>query len=126
MWTVDGKDGWQIEKHVVSKTCTDFNDSFSKGGEIKLTHYQNDWAVAQGPRKSLAADFSEHGSSMFFRPICDCGKTADAHLPIIFSIQETRSWNVPELQLPGLCVMVAKLGSPRWWFRISFSKLSDL
>ena len=51
---------------------------------------------------------------------------AHAHLPIIFSIQEMRSWNVPELQLPGLCVMVAKLGSPRWWFRISFSKLSDL
>ena len=32
-------------------------------------------------------------------PVC-----AHAHLPVIFSVQETRSWNVPELKLPGhLC-----------------------
>ena len=44
---------------------------------------------------------------MFFCHVCDCGKLltlvcrAHAHLPVIFSIQETRSWDVPNLELLG-------------------------
>ena len=35
---------------------------------------------------------------------------AHAHVPVIFSCQETRSWNVPELQLPGYVLYGCKLG----------------
>ena len=52
---------------------------------------------------------------------------AHAHLPVIFSYQERRSWEVADLEsLGSMCVVVATLGSPRWWLRISFFKLRDL
>ena len=38
-------------------------------------------------------------------PVC-----AHARLPVIFSLQETRSWNVLELQLPGYVCYGSKLG----------------
>ena len=47
-----------------------------------------------------------------------------ARVPVLFSIQETRSWDVPNLELPGyVCVMVTNLGSPRCWFRNSYATL---
>ena len=53
---------------------------------------------------------------MFFCHICDCGKSSDtclrahAHLLVIFSIQEARSWNLPELKLVGHVCYGSKMG----------------
>ena len=48
-----------------------------------------------------------------------------ARVPVIFSIQETKSWDVPNLTLLDMCVMVASLGSQRCGFRSSFSQSRD-
>ena len=44
-----------------------------------------------------------------------------------FSLQETRSWDVPNWKLLGyVCVVAATSGSPLWWFRIGFSKKKEI
>ena len=44
------------------------------------------------------------------------------HVLVMFSVQETRSCDVLNLELP-VCVMVSNLGSQRFWFRNSFAQL---
>ena len=60
---------------------------------------------------------------MFFCHICDCGKTTDTCLRSSSLFRKRDPGMCLNWSYLGMCVMVANLGSPRWWFRISFSKL---
>ena len=120
-------EGWQINKDVVSKVCTDFDDVlFWNSCEVRMSLSQNEQDGVQRPGWSLAADFSECQLSNFCRHICDCGKLLKHACARICLYSLLCKRQDPGTGLTWIClvmfVMVPNLGSRLWWFRITFSK----
>ena len=109
-------EGWFIDKDVVSKICKDFNDVLfetvvksSRPTTRMIGRLPKDQACAW---QLISVNINRQCSSVIsvivenlLTPVC-----AHAHRPVIFPIQETRSWNVPELKLPGHVCYGSKMG----------------
>ena len=109
-------EGWFIDNDVVSKICTDFNNVLfetvgksSRPTTRMIGPLPKDQSCAW---QLISLNINRRCSSAvsvnvenLLTPVC-----AHAHRPVIFPVQKTRSWNVPELKLVGHVCYGCKMG----------------